>query len=77
MWCLGGSFVVAGCPADLVIANQTLSGVQTQQGTATATLGPSLIVDGTNVVVNAPKVTFENGVQVGGTFGVGNTTTCP
>lgn len=64
------------CPANLNIANQTLSGAQTLQATTTATLGPNLIVNGTNVVVNAPLVSLINGVQVAGTFGAGNTTTC-
>lgn len=65
-----------GCPANLVIANQTLSGTQTLQASSTATLGPNLIVNGTNIVVNAPLISFVNGVQVTGTFGAGNTTTC-
>ncbi len=66
-----------GCSADLVLANQTLSGAQTLEATSTATLGPSLIVNGTNIVVNAPTVLFLNGVEVQGTFQAGNTTSCP
>ena len=77
MWCLGGSFQVPACPTNLVLANQTLSGTQTLEATTSVTLGPSLIVNGTNIVVNAPTVVFLNGVEVGGTFQSGHTTSCP
>ncbi len=78
MWCLSGSFEVAGgCPTNLVLDNQTLSGTQTLEATASATLGPALIIDGTNIVINAPTVSFGNGVEVGGTFQSGNSTSCP
>lgn len=64
------------CPTNLDLDNQTLSGSQTLQGSSKATLGPSLIIDGTSIVVNAPTVVFLNGVEVGGTFTAGNTTSC-
>ena len=67
----------AGCPADLVRANQTLSGTQTLEATATATLGPNLIVNGTDIVVRAPTVSILAGTSISGTFSVGNTPACP
>jgi len=66
----------AGCPADLVRANQTLSGAQTLEATATATLGPNLIVNGTSITVNAPTVTILGGTGISGTFSVGNSPSC-
>ncbi len=65
------------CPTDLVLDSQTLSGTQAHEATSTATLGPNLVVDGTNIVVNAPTLVFMNGVEVGGTFQGGNATSCP
>ena len=65
------------CPADLVLANQTLTGTQTLEATATATLGPNLIVNGTNIVVNAPIVPMLSGTEIGGTFTVGSNPSCP
>ena len=67
----------AGCPTDLVRANQTLSGAQTLEATATATLGPNLIVDGTDIVVRAPTVSILAGTSISGTFSAGNTPACP
>jgi subtilisin-like proprotein convertase family protein len=78
MWCLGGSFDLGGggCSADIVLENQTLSGTQTFEATTTATLGPALIVDGDSIVVNAPGVSFVDGVEVRGTFQAGNSPSC-
>ena len=67
----------ADCPPDLVRANQTLSGTQTLKATATATLGPNLIVNGTDIVVRAPTVSILAGTSISGTFSVGNTPSCP
>jgi hypothetical protein len=66
-----------GCPANLVLANQTLSGNQTLEATATVTLGPNLIVNGTNIVVNAPIVSILINTSISGPFTIGNTTSCP
>ena len=66
----------ATCTANLVISNQTLAGAQHRQASTTATFGPNLNVNGTNVIVNAPTVAFGDSVQLGGTFAAGNTTTC-
>ena len=65
------------CPADLVIEDVLLPGTQTLQATATVTLGPNLIVNGTDIVVNAPVVTINPGTEIGGTFSIGTTPSCP
>jgi hypothetical protein len=67
----------AACPPDLVRANQTLSGTQTLKATSTATLGPNLIVDGTNIAVNAPVVSILNDTRISGPFSLGNSPDCP
>jgi hypothetical protein len=66
------------CPADLTLANQTLSGTQTLEATSSVALGPNLTIDGDNITVNAPTVSFtgEVTIEVGTTFSVGNTTSC-
>jgi hypothetical protein len=71
------SVVPCGCPADLVLADQTLSGTQTLEATTTATLGPNLIVDGDDIVVNAPTVSIFGPTDIGGTFSIGTTPACP
>ncbi len=65
------------CPADLVLANQTLSGTQTLEATTSATLGTNLSINGTNIAVNAPVVSILAGTEINGTFSVGSTTSCP
>jgi len=65
------------CPADLVLANQMLSGTLTLEATTSATLGPNLIVNGTNITVNAPIVTILSGTTISGTFSVSNNPSCP
>jgi len=45
--------------------------------TATAILGPDLIVNGDNIVVNAPTVTIMGGTTISGIFSVGNSPSCP
>jgi subtilisin-like proprotein convertase family protein len=77
MWCLGASFEEAACPADLVLANQTLTGTQAYSATGTATLGPNLIVDGTDIAVNAPVVSILADTSISGPFSVGNSPACP
>lgn len=67
----------AGCPPDIVLANQTLSGTQTFEATSSATLGPNLTVNGDNIVVNAPTVSILGGISIGGTFSIGTTPSCP
>ena len=74
---LGGPGAGAGCPADLVLENQTLSGTQTLEATASATLDPNLIVDGTDIAVNAPTVSILSNTEIRGVFSVGNTPSCP
>jgi len=68
---------VVNCPVDLILASLTITGTPTLQATTSVTLGPSLLANGNNVVVNAPRVAFGNGTQIGGIFSAGNTTTCP
>lgn len=65
------------CPADLVIENQTLSGSQTLQATASATLGPNLTVDGDNIAVKAPTVSIRSGTSISGNFTISNNPSCP
>ena len=67
----------AGCPPDIVLATQTLSGTQTFEATSSATLGPNLTVNGDNIVVNAPTVSILGGTSIGGTFSIGTTPSCP
>ena len=64
------------CPMDVTLANQTLTGDLTFLASGTATLGPDLIVDGTNIVVGAPSVRIAD-TEVRGTFRVDNDTPCP
>jgi len=77
MWCLGGSFEVSACPADLVLANQTLTGTQTLEATASATLGPSLVVDGVDIAVNAPILSIFGDTEISGIFSLGANPSCP
>lgn len=75
----GGTVTVvpcAGCPTDLVLANQTITGTQTLQATATATLGSNLVINGANIVVNAPSVTILGDTEIRGTFTLGNSPSC-
>ena len=65
------------CPSDLVIENVLLAGSQTLEATASITLGPNVIVNGTNIVVNAPVVTINSDTEIGGTFSIGTTPSCP
>jgi hypothetical protein len=67
----------AACPPDLVRANQALPGTQTLKATSTATLGPSLIVDGDDIVVNAPVVSILADTMIDGSFSVGSSPACP
>ena len=67
----------AACGPNLTIANHTLTGTQTLEATATAILGPDLIVNGDNIVVKAPTVTIMGGTTISGTFSVGNSPSCP
>ena len=65
------------CAANLVLENQTLLGTDILQATSTATLGPDLIVNGVDIAVEAPIVSIFPGVEISGTFTVGNTPACP
>ena len=65
------------CVADLTLSTQTLTGAVTYQAAMTATLGPALTVDGTQIRVRAGQiVSFLNDTEIGGTFTVGNTPVC-
>ena len=68
---------IVSCSSDLVVANQTLSGTQTVEATSTATLGPNLVVNGTDIVVNAPTVSILENTDISGSFTVGTTPSCP
>ena len=74
---LGGPGLGAGCPADVVLADQTLSGTQTIQATTSVTLGEDLDIDGTDIAVKAPTVSILNDTGIGGTFRIGSTPSCP
>jgi uncharacterized repeat protein (TIGR01451 family) len=65
------------CPGDLTLTQQTLSGTQTLQATSTATLGPNLIVDGTDIAINAPTVEIFGAIEINGAFSIGTTPACP
>jgi len=74
---LGGPGAGAGCLAELLVADQTLSGTQTLQATASATLGENLVVDGDDIQVKAPVVTILSSTAISGAFSIGNTPSCP
>lgn len=71
------SMEAAACAADVVRANESLLGTQVIQATSTATLGPNLIIDGTDIVVNAPIVSILSGTSIQGMLSVGTTPSCP
>lgn len=66
----------ADCPPDLVRANQTLSGTLALKATSTATLGENLIVNGTDISINAPTVSILAGTAISGVFSIGTTPAC-
>ena len=74
---IGGPGAGQSCPADLVLADQTLSGTQTLEATTSATLGENLSVAGTDITVNAPTVSILSGTSITGPFTIGTTTSCP
>ena len=74
---LGGPGAGAGCPADLVLADQSLSGTQTREATASATLGQNLTIDGDNIVINAPSVSILADTEISGPVSIGTTPSCP
>jgi len=73
----GGGGGGSGCTVDLLLADQTITGTHTLQGTSTATLGPNLIVNGTNIAVNAPTVSILEGADISGIFSIGVNPACP
>lgn len=77
-WVPLGTWTVTGsCSPDLAFANETLTGTQTLEAATSVTLGPNLIVDGTDIVVNAPTVTILGDTEIRGVFSVGNNPSCP
>ena len=74
---LGGPGPGTGCPSELLLADQALSGAQTLQATASATLGENLIINGTSIDVKAPTVTILGNTTISGPFSIGNTPSCP
>lgn len=69
--------VSLGCATDLVLGNQTITGVHPFQATTTAILGPALVTNGTDISVESPVVSFASGAEVGGVFRAGNSPVCP
>jgi uncharacterized protein (TIGR03437 family) len=69
--------VPGSCPADLVLANQTLTGTQDLKASSTATLGPNLVVSGADITVSAPAVSILPDTTIGGIFSVGSNPACP
>lgn len=60
-----------GCPTDLTLSNQTITGTQLYQAADTITLGPALTVAGTDVTVFAgQRVVIGNGTAISGSFAV-------
>ena len=74
---LGGPGAGQGCPTDLGLADQTLSGTQTLQAITSATLGENLIINGASIDVKAPTVTILGNTTISGPFSIGNTPSCP
>ena len=65
------------CAADMVLADQTVSGTAILQATSTATLGPNLTIDGVDVEVRAPAVSILGGTTISGGFSISINPTCP
>ena len=64
--CAGG-----GCPTNLTLSNQTITGTQLYQAADTITLGPGLTVAGTDVTVFAGEsVVIGSGTAISGPFTV-------
>lgn len=60
------------CANDLTLANTTLSGSATYRAVSTITLGPNLVVSGTDIrVLAGTRVTFVSGTKIGGKFRAG------
>jgi hypothetical protein len=57
------------CPTNVTLSNTTLTGTQTHRATDTVTLGPSLTIDGSDIVVKAgQRVVITAGTVIGGSF---------
>lgn len=65
------------CPAELVRANQTLTGTQTLAATTSVTLGENLTIQGDNIEVKAPSVSILGNTSISGPFSIGTTPSCP
>lgn len=78
-WFFNTNGGVVACPEDLTLANQTLTGTQILEATSSVMLGPNLIINGDDITVNAPDISFtgEVTVEAGTVFSVGNSTSCP
>lgn len=62
----------ASCPTNLTLSDTTVTGTQTYRAIDTITLGPSLTIDGSAVVVKAgQRVVITAGTAIGGTFAAG------
>lgn len=61
-----------GCPVNLTLANDTLSGTQSLRASSSITLGPSLVIDGTAIdVLAGDRVVISGGTEIGGSFSAG------
>jgi len=66
------STAACGCPEDLVLANDTISGPRTFAARGTITLGPNLTLTGPGVVLLAGEsVIFASGTEIGSGVRVG------
>lgn len=74
---LGGPGAGKGCPSELLLADQALSGTQMLQATASVTLGENLVIDGDSIDVKAPIVAIVGGTSISNPFSIGNTPSCP
>lgn len=60
------------CPADLTLANTTITGTQSHRAGTSITLGPSLTVHGTAIdVLAGERVVITSGTEIGGSFSAG------
>ena len=76
---LGADTGVIGvsCPVQFVTGPQKLTGTQTLQATVSATLGPTALIDGTDIIVRAPTVSIVPSTRINGTFSISTTPSCP
>jgi len=60
-----------GCPTDLTLSNDTITGTASYRAGNTITLGPALTVNGTVDMIAGQRIVFGDGTRIGGSFAAG------